>query len=115
MVCSKQILQSDVESFLACLHHFGGMGAIMLNNTLLMAIVTVCRHVLLCAVVHGRDYVSISPKDDLLYCRSDLFEVPRITCYVDEFLNKLVLPQYLEVCCTSYRKRSLRCDLWSLV
>jgi len=62
MACLKWILQNDVESFLACLFHFGGMNLIMLNNTLLMAIVTVCRHVLLCAEVHVRDYISRNPK-----------------------------------------------------
>ena len=62
MACLKRILQNDVESFLACLFHFGGINPIMLNNTLLMAIVTVCRHVLLCAEVHGRDYISRNPK-----------------------------------------------------
>jgi len=41
MACSKGILQDNVESFLAFLHHFGGMDPIMLNNTLLIAMITV--------------------------------------------------------------------------
>ena len=48
----KRILQNDVKSYLTCLRHISGMGPIMLNITLLMAILTVCRHVLWCAVVH---------------------------------------------------------------
>ena len=114
IACLKWILQNDVESFLACLYYFGGMDLIMLNNTLLVAIVTVCRHVLLCWGAWYRDYISRNPKEDLLNCRCDLFEVSRITCYAYKFPNNCVPLQYLVVCCTSYRKSSLHCDLWSL-
>jgi len=61
------------------------MGPIlMLKNILLRAIVTVCRHVLWYAVVHGKDYISRNPEDDLLYCKCDLFEVSMITYDADK-------------------------------
>ena len=38
------------------------MDPIILNNTLLMAIVAVCAHVVWCDVMYGRDYVLRDPK-----------------------------------------------------
>jgi len=43
------------------------MDPIMLNSILLMVIVTACKHVLWYVVVHGKDYVSRNPKDNLPY------------------------------------------------